>query len=69
VNKIVFIERGWLRGVYAERSEYIYTTYYHQLRWQFAEKTVHEGATNKRMTALFVHSFMDGLLPYTKSMT
>jgi hypothetical protein len=26
------------------------------LRWRFAEKTVHEWATNKRMMVLFVHS-------------
>jgi len=32
------------------------TTYHDKLRWQSAAKTVHEGATKKQTTELFVHS-------------
>ncbi|MFZ5807787.1 MAG: hypothetical protein ACOY16_00745 [Chloroflexota bacterium] len=58
MSKIVFIDGIWLRGVYAKPSKYAaYGTTHHQtLRWLFAEKTVHEWATNKRMTVHFVHS-------------
>jgi len=46
-------------GVFDVSREYaIYITSYHlKLRLQLADKSVHEWETNKRMTALFVHSF------------
>ena len=58
MNKIAFMEKRCLRIVYAEPSKYATNvpTYYQKLYWRFANKTVHEWVTNKRMKALFVHS-------------